>query len=126
MKNSIKTVISVFVLAATISFSAFAGDKEIKKVTGFNSGIYASKDGKIRVNIDKYNHAATSILFQDSKGKVIYKEVAGKGDKKLRREIDTNQLPAGDYIREISSKGEKQTKEFQLQEKVVERSVKMD
>jgi len=126
MKNSIKTIISVFVLVATVSFSAFAGDKEIKKVTGFNSGIYASKDGKIKVNIDKYNEASTSILFQDAKGKVIYREIAWKGDKKLRREIDTKELPAGNYILEISSKGEKQTREFQLQEKVIERSVKMD
>jgi len=126
MKNSFNTVISVFVLVATISFSAFAGDKEIKKVTGFNSGVYASKDGKIKVNVDKYNNASTVILFQDAKGKVIYKEVTGRGDKKLRREIDTNQLPSGDYTLEITSQGEKQTREFQLLEKVVERSVKMD
>ena len=123
MKNSINTVISVFLLAATISFSAFAGDKEIKKVTGFNSGIYASKDGKIKVNIDKYNNARTAILFQDSKGKVIFREIAGKGAKKLRREIDTSILPAGDYTLEISSKGEKQTKVLQLTEKTTERAV---
>lgn len=126
MKNSITNIISALVLVATLSISAFAGDKEVKKVTGFNSGIYASKDGKIKVNIDKYNNASTVILFQDSKGKVFYREVAGKGDKKLRREIDINQLPAGDYTLEIESKGEKQTKEFQLLEKVVERSIKMD
>lgn len=126
MKNSIKNIVSALVLVATISFSAIAGDKEVKKVTGFNSGIYASKDGKIKVNIDKYNDASTAILFQDSKGKVFYREVAGKHDKKLRREIDITQLPAGDYTLEIVSKGEKQTKEFQLLEKVVERSIKMD
>ncbi|MDQ6477415.1 hypothetical protein [Dyadobacter sp. LHD-138] len=126
MKNSIKNIISALVLVASISFSAVAGDKEVKKVTGFNSGIYASKDGKIKVNIDKYNDASTAILFQDSKGKVFYREVAGKHDKKLRREIDITQLPAGDYTLEIVSKGEKQTKEFQLLEKVVERSIKMD
>ncbi|MCF2444693.1 hypothetical protein L0657_12055 [Dyadobacter sp. CY345] len=126
MKNPFKTIISVFVLASVISFSTFANDKEIKKVTGFNSGIYASKDGKIKVNIDKYNRASTSILFQDAKGKVIYKEVAGRGDKKLRREINTNDLAAGKYTLEISSQGEKQTREFQLEEKVTERSVKID
>jgi hypothetical protein len=126
MKNSITNIISALVLVATISFSAIAGDKEVKKVTGFNSGIYASKDGKIKVNIDKYNNASTAILFQDAKGHVFYREVAGKNSKKLRREIDINQLPAGDYTLEIESKGEKQTKEFQLLEKVVERSVKMD
>lgn len=126
MKNSIKNIVSALVLVATISFTAVAGDKEVKKVTGFNSGIYASKDGKLKVNIDKYNNASTAILFQDSKGKVFYREVAGKYDKKLRREIDTNDLPAGNYTLEIVSKGEKQTKEFQLLEKVVERSIKMD
>ncbi|SEI56664.1 hypothetical protein SAMN04487995_1395 [Dyadobacter koreensis] len=126
MKNSFKTILSVFILTFAVSVSTFASDKEIKKVTGFNSGVYASKSGKIKVNVDKYNDASTAILFQDAKGKVFYKEITGKSDKKLRLEIDTNELPAGNYTLEISSKGEKQTREFQLLEKITERSVKMD
>jgi len=126
MKNSFNTIISALALVATLTFSAHAGDKEVKKVTGFNSGVYASKDGKIKVNIDKYNHASTAISFQNSKGKVFYREVTGKYEKQLRREIDIKDLPAGDYTLEIVSKGEKQTKEFQLTDKIVERSVKMD
>jgi hypothetical protein len=126
MKISIKSVIVAFVLSVTTLFTANASDKEIKKVTGFDSGIYASKDGKIKINIDKYNNAATAILLQDSKGKTIYHEVAGRYDKKLRREIDINQLGSGNYTLEITSKGEKQTKVLQITDVTVERVVKLN
>ncbi|MBE9464837.1 T9SS type A sorting domain-containing protein [Dyadobacter subterraneus] len=123
MKTSFKSTIIAVVLAATTIFSANAEDKEVKKTTGFDSGIYASKDGKIKINIDKYNNASTAILLQDSKGKIIYSENAGRNAKKLRREIDVNDLKSGDYTLEISSKGEKQTKVLQLTEKTIERAV---
>jgi hypothetical protein len=123
MKISFNSAIIAFVLSATTIFSAKAEDKEVKKVTGFDSGIYASKDGKIKINIDKYNNAATAILLQDAHGNIVYKETAGRSAKKLRREIDVNQLKSGNYIIEISSKGEKQTKVLQLTEKTVERAI---
>lgn len=123
MKTSFKSTIIAFVLVATTILSAHAEDKEVKKVTGFDSGVYASKDGKIKINIDKYNNAATTILLQDSKGKIIYSENAGRNAKKLRSEIDVNELQSGNYILEISSKGEKQTKVLQLTEKTTERAV---
>ena len=123
MKISFNSAIIAFVLSATTIFSANAEDKEVKKVTGFDSGIYASKDGKIKINIDKYNNAATAILLQDANGNIVYKETAGRSAKKLRREIDVNQLKSGNYIIEISSKGERQTKVLQLTEKTVERAI---
>jgi hypothetical protein len=126
MKNLINSVIFAFVLSSSAVFAAPASDKEVKKVTGFESGIYASRDGKIKINIDKYNHAATSILLQDSRGKVVYSEIAGKNDKKLRREIDINQLGSGNYTLEIVSKGEKQTKVLQVTDITVERIVKIN
>ncbi|MCF0054149.1 T9SS type A sorting domain-containing protein [Dyadobacter sp. CY356] len=123
MKITFTSAIIAFVLSATTIFSANAEDKEVKKVTGFDSGIYASRDGKIKINIDKYNNAATAILFQDSNGNIVYKETAGRAAKKLRREIDVNQLKSGNYLIEISSKGEKQTKVLQLTEKTTERAI---
>jgi hypothetical protein len=126
MKNSIKSAIFALVLSATAIFTANASDKEVKKTTGFDSGIYATKEGKIKINIDKYNNAATAILLQDSKGKVVYHEVTGRYDKKLRREIDVNQLGSGNYTLEITSKGEKQTKVLQVTDITVERIVKLN
>jgi hypothetical protein len=126
MKNFIKSAIFAFVLSAAAILTANASDKEVKKTTGFDSGVYASKDGKIKINIDKYNHATTAILLQDSKGKVVYQEVAGKSDTKLRREIDVNQLGSGNYTLEITSKGEKQTKILQVTDITVERVVKLN
>ncbi|WP_159467139.1 T9SS type A sorting domain-containing protein [Dyadobacter sp. 3J3] len=123
MKTSFNSAIIAFVLTATTIFSANAEDKEVKKVTGFDSGIYASRDGKLKINIDKYNNEATAILLRDANGNVIYRETAGRSDKKLRREIDVNQLKSGNYIIEISSKGEKQTKVLQLTEKTTQRAV---
>ena len=123
MKTSFNSAVIAFVLTATTIFSANAEDKEVKKVAGFDSGIYASKDGKIKINIDKYNNANTLILLQDSKGKIIYSENTGRNAKKLRREIDVNELKSGEYTLEISSKGEKQTKILQLTEKTTERAV---
>lgn len=126
MKTSFISAIAAVVLSASIVFSASADDKDVKKVTGFSSGVYASKDGKIKINIDKYNHASTGITLFDATGKVIYHETMGKNSKQLRREIDANDLSYGNYTLEITSKDEKQVKTLRLTEVITERSIKMN
>ena len=126
MKNSIKTLICAIALSTVFAFNASADDKETKKATGFGTGIFTTKQGKISVNIDKYNEKPTIILLEDVKGNVLYKEVISKNETKLRRSLDMSQLPAGDYDLKVISNGEKQTKRVELQEARPERLISMN
>ena len=126
MKNLVKSLLYAFAFSFVIVFSASADDKEAKKITGFGTGIYTTKEGKIRVNVDKFNKKATVILLEDSKGKVLHQEVVGKNETKFRRLLDMSQLPTGEYTLKITSDGEKQIKKLGLTEKLPDRMISMN
>ena len=126
MKNLVKSLLCAFAFSFVIVFSASADDKEAKKITGFGTGIYTTKEGKIRVNVDKFNKKATVILLEDSKGKVLHQEVVGKNETKFRRLLDMSQLPTGEYTLKITSDGEKQIKKLGLTEKLPDRMISMN
>jgi len=121
MKNSIKTFAVAIALIAA-AFTANAEDNEIKKSAGFGTGIYTTKSGKINVFVDKVNaDSPTTILLKTKNGQVVYRETVGKNEQKFGRTLNVNELPSGNYEIEVSSKGEKQSKSFQLSEQKIER-----
>ena len=126
MKNLVKSLIFAFAMTFVIAYNASADDKDTLKVTGFESGIYTTKQGKIRIHVDKYNKKPTVILLEDKRGKILYEEVAGKNETKLRRMIDMSQLPTGEYTLKISSNGEKQIKKLGISETQPERLISMN
>jgi len=124
MKNSIKTFAYALVLLATVSFTANAEDKETKKSAGFGTGIYTTKSGKINVLVDKVNNdASTTLLIKDANGSVYYRETIGKHNQKFGRALNVDELPLGKYEIEVVSKGEKQTKTFELTDQKAERTL---
>lgn len=124
MKNSIKTFAYALVLLATVSFTANAEDKETKKSAGFGTGIYTTKSGKINVLVDKVNNdASTTLLIKDAKGSVYYRETIGKNNQKFGRALNVDELPLGKYEIEVVSKGERQTKTFELTNQKAERTL---
>lgn len=118
MKKSVKTIVFAFVFSAAFAFSAVASDKEAKKVTGFATGIYVTKEGKINLNVDKYTSSKTTILITNRAGIVIYREVLGKELSKFKRSLNVDALPSGKYTLEVSSNKEKQTNHFEISEEV--------
>lgn len=114
MKKSIKTIICAVAFSALFAFNVSAEDKEAKKVTGFATGIFATKEGKISVNVDKYNDAQTMVALLDERGNVVYREKLLNSLTKFRRMLDISQLPYGSYRLEVSSLGEKVTKTFEV------------
>ena len=121
MKNSIKTFAVAIALIAT-SFSANADDKETKKSAGFGTGIYSTTSGKINVLVDKVNaESNTTLLLKNENGEVVYKETVGKKEQKFGRTLNVDELSAGKYEIEITSKGEKQSRSFELSEQKTER-----
>ena len=118
MKKSVKTIVFAFVFSAAFAFSAVASDKEAKKVTGFATGIYVSKEGKINLNVDKYTSSKTTILITNRAGNVIYREVLGKELSKFKRSLNVDALPSGKYTLEVSSNKEKQTNHFEISEEI--------
>ena len=121
MKNSIKTFAVAIALLAT-SFAANAEDKETKKSAGFGTGIYTTKSGKINVLVDKVSSdAPTKLLLKNENGQIVYKEVVDKNQQKFGRILNVDELSAGKYEIEVTSKGEKQSKSFELSEQKVER-----
>ena len=123
MKNSIKTFVCAFAFATVFAFSATADDKESKKATSFGTGIFASKEGKIHVNVDKYNNEDTAVTLEDDKGNEAYREVVSRRTKKFRRTLDISHLPSGNYIVKITSGGAKQVQTFELVEKTSARTI---
>ncbi|MDQ6478412.1 hypothetical protein [Dyadobacter sp. LHD-138] len=122
MKNSIKTFICAFALVTSAAFTASAADKETKKSTGFGTGIYTTKAGKINVLVDKANaEAKTTLLLKNDKGDVVYREVIDKNLQKFGRTLNVNDLEAGNYEINVISNGEKQSKSFKLTEQTTER-----
>lgn len=126
MKNSIKTLICALALSTVLAFNVSAEDKETKKVTGFGTGIYTTKAGKINISVDKYNHKPATIELEDKKGNIYYQEVVGKNKTQFRRSLDINQLPAGEYTLYITSNGEKLTKKLEVNDKQPERLISMN
>lgn len=121
MKTSIKTF--AFALAIVVTaFSANAEDKDNKKSTGFGTGIYATKTGKINVSVDKLAaDSPTTILLKNENGEVVYSETVSKRQQKFGRVLDVNELSSGKYEIEVTSKGEKQSKSFELSAQKTER-----
>ena len=121
MKNSIKTFVVAIALFAT-AFTANAEDKETKKSTGFGTGIYTTKSGKINVLVDKVSSdSPTTLLLKNANGQVVYRETVDKNQQKFGRSLNVEDLSAGKYEIEVTSKGEKQSKSFELSERKTER-----
>ena len=121
MKNSIKTFAVALAILAS-AFTANAEDKETKKAAGFGTGIYSTKSGKINVLVEKVNaDAPTTLLLRNAKGDVVYQETVSKKTQKFGRTLNVSELVTGSYQIEISSKGEKQIKSFDVSEQKAER-----
>jgi hypothetical protein len=121
MKSSSKTFALAVALLAT-AFTAAAGDLEIKKTDGFKTGMYATKSGRINVAVEKVStDYPTTILLKNERGDVIYSETIGKRQQRFGRTLIVNDLSAGRYEIEVSSKEEKKTKTFEVSEPKTER-----
>jgi hypothetical protein len=132
MKTSFKTIAAAVAFSFVFAFSASANnfaantnaeDKEGKKTTEFDTGIYASKSGKLHVNVDKYSKEPAIVLVTDQSGKTVYREVVRKDVNKFRTAFDVSHLPSGTYTIEVAGQGHKQSKTFELTEKIAERAI---
>ena len=122
-----KTPINTFAILLTITASAFtatAANKDNKKSNELETGIYSSKSGKINVLVDKASDkAVTTILLKNADGDIVYSEVVNKNEQHFGRILDLNALQDGSYQINVISRGETQTKSFQLSERKMERVV---
>lgn len=124
MKNLIKTFASVIALVSVLTFSAHAEDKETKKAAGFGTGMFVNKSGKVNVMVDKVNaDSHTTLLVTNEKGDVVYQETIGKKIQKFGRVLNVDQLDSGTYEVEVVSKGEKQSRKFEISEKTSTKTI---
>lgn len=122
MKTAVKSFICACAIITSVAFHASAEDKETKRATGFGTGIYTTKAGKINVLVEKVNNEAkTTLLLKNHKGEVVYREVIQKGLIKFGRTLNVNDLEAGQYQIDVISNGETQSKTFQVTEQKTER-----
>ena len=124
MKTSIKTIIVAFAFVTSIAFTANAEEKETRKTALLNTGVYINKEGKINVLVDKSSNTSnTTLLIKDERGQIVYREVVEKGQQKFGRVLNVEELSAGTYQIEVSSKNISQVKTFQLSEPQTERII---
>ncbi|HEV7379399.1 MAG TPA: hypothetical protein VGN64_06375 [Dyadobacter sp.] len=123
MKTTIKTFAVALALIVT-AFTANAEDKETKKATGFATGIYATKGGKINVLVEKANvDANTTLLLKNEKGDVVYQETVGKKNLKFGRILNVDELKSGTYQIDVTSQGETKSKSFEVSSQESERTL---
>ena len=124
MKTSIKTIIVAFAFVTSIAFTANAEEKETRKTALLNTGVYINKEGKINVLVDKSSNTSnTTLLIRNETGQIVYREVVEKGQQKFGRVLNVEELSAGTYQIEVSSKNISQVKTFQLSEPQTERII---
>ena len=124
MKTSIKTIIVAFAFVTSIAFTANAEEKETRKTALLNTGVYVNKEGKINVLVDKSSNTSnTTLLIRNETGQIVYREVVEKGQQKFGRVLNVEELSAGTYQIEVSSKNISQVKTFQLSEPQTERII---
>lgn len=122
MKTSIKTFVCALALIASASFTANAEDNEAKKSSGFGTGIYPTKTGKINVLVDKANaDSRTTIVLKNEDGNVLYQETVSKNELKFGRTLNLDGVQPGKYQLNVTSGKETQSKSFQLSEEKTER-----
>lgn len=123
MKTTIKTFAVVLAFIAT-AFTANAEDKEIKKSAGFETGIYATKGGKINVLVEKASDDShTTVLLKNEKGDVVYQETISKKTQRFGRTLNVDELQSGTYQIEVTSQGETKTKSFEVSSQEAERTL---
>ncbi|NIJ53216.1 T9SS type A sorting domain-containing protein [Dyadobacter arcticus] len=122
MKTSIKTIALAVAFSAVFAFNSFADEKEARKA-GFATGIFASKSGKVHINVDKFGNENTAVVITNDAGQLMYRELIGKGVSKFRTAVNVSDLPSGTYQIEISSKSGKEVKTFNVTDKIAERSI---
>jgi xanthine/CO dehydrogenase XdhC/CoxF family maturation factor len=123
MKTTIKTFAVALALIAT-AFTVHAEDKETKKSAGFETGIYATKGGKINVLVEKASDdARTTLLLKNEKGDVVYQETIGKKTQRFGRMLNVDELKSGTYQIEVTSQGETKTKSFEVSSQEAERTI---
>lgn len=126
MKNSLKTIALAVALSATFALNSFASDKEAKKATSFGTSIYATKSGKIHVNVDKFKPSKTIVIVSDQRGNTMYRESVGKDVDKFTKSLDISGLPAGNYYVEVYGNGEKRSHHFEVSEIQTERKISFE
>jgi hypothetical protein len=124
MKIIIKTSVYALGLIILNCFSAVADDKETKKPTGFNTGIYCSVTGKINVYVDRASKSKPAvILLTNEAGQVFYHEMVPCSYRKFGRALNVDQLEPGVYNLKVMINGETVRKSFVLSEKKIERTL---
>jgi hypothetical protein len=122
MKIIIKVSIYALVLILLNCFEAAADDKETKKPTGFNTGIYCSITGKINVYVDRASKSKPAVIFlTNASGKIFYHEMVPCSYLKFGRALNVDQLEPGVYSLNVVINGEAVRKSFVLSEKKTER-----
>ncbi|WP_109677808.1 hypothetical protein [Dyadobacter jejuensis] len=115
MKQSFKTTALFLALVATTSLSSFALDKESKRSSRLESGIYTTLDGKVKIMVEKQlTEAPTHLLLKNDEGAILYRETIKKSYDRFGKTLNLSELEMGSYQIEISSKGITKNHTFEI------------
>jgi hypothetical protein len=122
-----KTTIKTFAVALALFAASFtANAEETKKTSGFGTGIYTTKSGKINVLVEKASaDANTTLVLKNEKGDVVYQETVNKKNQKFGRTLNVDELRSGTYQIQVTSQGETQSKSFELSDQEAERMLQI-
>lgn len=105
-----KTLIKSLALALTLGFitsaATFAETNPGVRptvVASYQSGIYTTINGKLRISLDKQTGGTVDVRLKNAGGAVLYSQHLGKNDSKYRTLLNMNELPDGNYQVEITN-----------------------
>ena len=118
MKTLSKSLLVAFLLTLT-SVSVTKADVYMsfvhpKKPVTFQSGMYTTNEGKLRIALNKQTGGAVQIRITNQAGADVFSQQIGKNRQSARLLLDVRNLPDGVYQVSITNGAETTTQELTL------------
>jgi hypothetical protein len=101
MKMVIKTAMCAVMLLSTVN--ANADDKKATKAKTFESTLYITSEGKLRVNVDNKGRSSMLIVIRTMDGETVNKYFISKKKMKSAVNYDLSDLEVGEYKIQVTN-----------------------
>jgi hypothetical protein len=118
MKTLTKSLLVAFLMTLT-SVSVTKADVYLsfvhpKKPATFQSGMYTTTEGKLRIALNKQTGGAVQVRIVNGAGAEVFNQQIGKNRQSVRLQLDVSNLPDGVYQVSITNGVDTTTQELTL------------
>ncbi|WP_077919791.1 hypothetical protein [Spirosoma sp. 209] len=117
MKTLIKPLLvafSLILISLTVSLAAGNPGRRPARIATFQSGVYITAEGKVKVALDKQTGGAVTLRLMTAAGQELFAQQVGKNQTMTRMQLDVSNLPDGAYQLVVSNGVDTTTHELTL------------